>query len=256
MITVTSPELNSLIEASRKQESLMAQCRRDAQSYARGPGVKPSVKPEAVTEAFLLKRLFHDLMAKNDAFAVTVRGCMGSYAGIMPCLTLTLVNDSGYMAYCKGDFVVIPSGMLMHFVSGKPTYFCNPTFPHDGRMMFAHCTAPRRMDGRKLEPAELVTHYESDHSAATHVHFRKGQLLTTIKPDFEAKNWLAMTGTIVDTPYPDTCRAQVEVELHADTEEVISNLRGFHCMLAYGDYTRQVAHAAGKVGINVQVLKA
>jgi hypothetical protein len=256
MITVTIPELNALIESSRKQESLMAQCRRDAQGYIRGPGVKLSVKPEAVTEAFLLKRLFHDLMAKNDAFAVTVRGCMGSYAGIMPCLTLTLVNDSGYMAYCEGDFVVIPSGMLMHFVSGKPTYFCNPTFPHNGRMMFAHCTAPRRMDGRKLEPAELVTHYESDHGAATHVHFRKGQLLTIIKPDFEAKNWLAMTGKIVDTPYPDTCRAQVEVELHADTEEVINNLRGFHCMLAYGDYTRQVAYAAGKVGINVQVLKA
>lgn len=255
MITMAIPELNSLIETSRKNEQLMAQCQREAKSYVSARGVKLGITQEAVAEAFLLKQLFHNLMAKSEAFAVTVRGCMGSYAGIMPCLTLTLINDAGYMAYCEGDFVVIPSGMLLHFIAGKPTYFCNPTYPHKGRMMFAHCTAPRRMDGKKLEPVELVTHYESDHGAATHVRFRKGQLLTILKPDFEAKNWLALTGRILDTPFPDTCRAQVEVELNADTQDVLRNLRGFHCMLAYGDYTREVAYAAKKVGINVQALK-
>jgi L-fucose isomerase-like protein len=159
------------------------------------------------------------------------------------------------MAYCESDFVNIPSGILMHFTSGQPTYFCNPTFPHKGRMMFAHCTAPRRMDGKNLEPVELVTHYESDHGAATHVLFRKGQLVTVIKPDFEARNWLALTGKIVDTPFVDTCRAQIELELNADTQDVVRNMRGFHCMLAYGDHTREVAYAAKKIGIDVQILK-
>jgi L-fucose isomerase-like protein len=255
MATVEIAELNSMIEAGRRNERLMAKCRQEAKSYAASDGVTLQITEEAVAQAFLLKSLFHDLMSKSDAYAVTVRGCMGSYAGIMPCLTLTLINDSGYMAYCEGDFVVIPSGILMHFISGKPTYFCNPTFPHKGRMMFAHCTAPRRMDGENLEPVELVTHYESDHGAATHVEFRKGQLLTIIKPDFEAKNWLAMTGKIVGTPFINTCRGQVDVELDADTQDVLKNLRGFHCMLAYGDYTREVAYAAKKVGIEVQTLK-
>jgi hypothetical protein len=111
------------------------------------------------------------------------------------------------------------------------------------------------MDGKSLEPVEIVTHYESDHGAATHVAFRKGQVLTIIKPDFEAKHWLALTGRIVDTPYLPTCRAQVNVELDADMDEVVQNLRGFHCMLAYGDYTPEVAYAAKKVGIRVQTLK-
>lgn len=254
MPTVAIPELNAMIEAGRKNEKLMEQCRGRAKAYISAEGVTLRITEEAVAEAFLLKQLFHDLMDKHEAFAVTVRGCMGSYAGIMPCLTLTLINDSGHMAYCEGDFVVIPSGILMHYIAGKPTYFCNPTFPHQGRMMFAHCTAPRRMDGKQLEPVELVTHYESDHGAATHVLFPKGQRLTIIKPDFEARRWLAMTGRIVDTPFLDTCRAQVEVELDAETHEVMENLRGFHCMLAYGDYTREVAYAAGKVGIDVQRL--
>jgi L-fucose isomerase-like protein len=256
MVTVPIPELNSMIEAARKNPELMTQCNREGKNYLSKGRVTLNTTEEAVTEAFLLKKLFHDLMAKSEAFAITVRGCMGSYAGIMPCLTLTLINDAGYMAYCEGDFVVIPSGILMHYICGKPTYFCNPTYPHKGRMVFAHCTAPRRMDGKILEPVEIVTHYESDHGAATHVAFRKGQILTIIKPDFEAKNWLALTGKIIGTPWLPTCRAQVEVELDADTQDVLQNLRGFHCMLAYGDCTREVAYAAKKVGITVQTLKS
>ena len=256
MVTVPIPELNSMIEAARKNPELMARCNRECKNYLNKGRVTLSTTEEAVTEAFLLRKLFHDLMAKSEAFAVTVRGCMGSYAGIMPCLTLTLINDSGHMAYCEGDFVVIPSGILMHYICGKPTYLCNPTYPHKGHMVFAHCTAPRRMDGKSLEPVEIVTHYESDHGAATHVAFRKGQVLTIIKPDFGAKNWLALTGKIVGTPWLPTCRAQVEVELDADTQDVLQNLRGFHCMLAYGDYTREVSYAAKKVGITVQTLKS
>jgi uncharacterized protein YprB with RNaseH-like and TPR domain len=110
------------------------------------------------------------------------------------------------------------------------------------------------MDGRTLEPVDLVTHYESDHGAATHVHFRKGQLLTVVKPDFEAKCWLTFTGKTVATPFLDTCRAQIELSLNANTKDVLNNLRGFHCMLAYGDYTREVTYSARKVGIEVQGL--
>jgi hypothetical protein len=60
----------------------------------------------------------------------------------------------------------------------------------------------------------------------------------------------------VGTPFLATCRAQVDVELEADTQEVLRNLRGFHCMLAYGDYTREVRYAAKNVGIEVQILRA
>ena len=256
MPTVPIRELNATIQAARKNDALVSDCQRDAALYLGAKGVTLRTTVEAVREAFLLKRLFHDLMEKHQTHAITVNGCMGSYAGIMPCLTLTLINDGGRMAYCESDFVVIPSGILMHHIAGKPTYLCNPTFPHGGRMLFAHCTAPRRMDGKRLEPVDIVTHYESDWGAATHVHFRKGQPLTILKPDFQAKRWLALTGKVVDTPFLPTCRAQVEVALDADTQDVLRNLRGFHCMLAYGDYTREVQYAASKVGIDVQILRA
>ncbi len=254
MVTVPIPEVNRLIERGRKDQALMADCQQEAKDYLAARGVTLRTTEQAVTESFLLKKVYGDLMAEAGAVAITSAGCMASYAGIMPCLTHTLINDDGRMAYCEGDFVNIPCGILLHYISGKPTYFCNPTMPAKGRMLFAHCTAPRRMDGQTLEPVEIVTHYESDCGAATHVIFRKAQGLTILKPDFEAVHWLALTGRIVDTPVLDTCRAQVEVALDAETEEVARNLRGFHCMLAYGDYVREVVYAARKVGIQVQTL--
>ncbi len=256
MVTIPIPELRSMIEAGRQDEPLMSQCTGDARRYLRGSSVTLHTTKEAVAESFLLSEIFKDVMRKSDAYAITVRGCMASYAGILPCLTLSLLNDAGYMAYCESDFVVIPSGILLHFISGTPTFLCNPTYPHEGRMLFAHCSAPRRMNGKVREPAKIVTHFESDHGAAPKVHFRKGRLLTIIKPDFEAKRWLALRGKITRTPFLPICRSQVEVKLAADADEVIENLRGFHCMIAYGDYTREVAYAAKKVGIQVQLLDA
>jgi L-fucose isomerase-like protein len=254
MVTVPIPEINALIESARKDAAVVGRSQQDARNYRDARGVKSQISRDAVAEAFLLKGLFRDLMKQHGACAVTTNACMNSYAGIMPCLTLTLTNDDGYMAYCESDFVNIPAGILMHFIAGRPTYFCNPTFPHQGRMLFAHCTAPRRMDGQKLEPVTLVSHYESDHGAATHVHFHRGQSVTVIKPDFEAKHWLALTGKIVDTPVQATCRAQIEIALDADTQDVIRNMRGFHCQIAYGEWTREVTYAAKKVGIEVQRL--
>lgn len=254
MVTVPVPELAAMIEAARRDESLMSQCTSDARRYLRPRDVTLHTTREAVAECFLLAKLFRDLMRKSDACAVTTRGCMGSYARIMPCLTLSLLNDAGYMAYCESDFVVIPSGILLHFISGRPTFLCNPTYPHDRRMLFAHCTAPRRMNGKALEAAKIVTHFESDHGATPKVAFRRRQRLTIIKPDFEAKHWLALKGRVARTPFLPVCRSQVEVKLAGETREAIENLRGFHCQIAYGDYTREVEYAAKKVGIQVQRL--
>lgn len=125
---------------------------------------------------------------------------------------------------------------------------CSPGTPV---VPFSDCC---QLDGRRLEPVTLVTHYESDHGAATHVHFPKGQLVTIIKPDFEARHWLALTGKIVDSPFLATCRGQIEIALDADPQEVLRNMRGFHCQIAYGDWVREVAYASNKVGIQVQRL--
>lgn len=252
--TVPIPELEGMIERGRKDEELMGRAKSSASRYLSEKGVSFETSREAVDEAFLLTDIFLRLMKDVGAYAITVGGCMGSYARIMPCLTLSLLNDSGYMAYCESDFVVIPSHILLHFISGRPTFFCNQSFPSSRRILLAHCSAPRRMDGSKREPARILTHFESDWGAAPKVEMRKGQVVTVIFPDFEGREWLAFKGVIVETPFLPICRTQIVVEFDIDTEELTRNLRGFHAAVAYGDYRKEVRYAARKVGIDVKSL--
>ncbi len=64
-------------------------------------------------------------MDRENCRAITIDGCMGT---IMPlaetsaCLTLSLLNDAGYLAFCESDFVVIPAGILLANISGKPVF--------------------------------------------------------------------------------------------------------------------------------------
>lgn len=250
IVTFPIPELVKMIEASRKERRAVERAQKEAEQYLSQRGISLQTRKEFVVEAFMLADLFREIMERYRAYAITTNGCMGSYAGIMPCFTLSLINDSGYMAYCESDFVAIPAGILLHFIAGKPTFFCNPTFPpRDGVILFAHCTAPRFMDGKRGEPAKLLTHFESDHGAAIKVEMRKGQIVTVVNPDFEASEWCGFVGEIVGTPFLPVCRSQIEVKVKANVDNVISSMRGFHCMIAYGDYRKEVGYALSKAGI-------
>ncbi|MCX7969194.1 MAG: sugar isomerase, partial [Armatimonadetes bacterium] len=117
-------------------------------------------------------------------------------------------------------------------------------------------TAPRFMDSKQGEPAKLVTHFESDHGAAIKVEMRRGQIVTVVNPDFEAREWCGFIGEIVGTPFLPVCRSQIEVKVKADVKEVTSAMRGFHCTIAYGDYLKEVGYALSKVGIGWHNLSA
>lgn len=83
---------------------------------------------------------------------------------------------------------------------------------------------------------------------------KKGAHLTIIKPDFEAKQWLVFTGTIVETPFLPVCRSQIAVEVSGVLEKLLLSMRGFHSMIAYGDYLKEIAYASKKVDIEAKQL--
>jgi L-fucose isomerase-like protein len=170
------------------------------------------------------------------------------------CLTLSLLNDSGYLAFCESDFVVVPSGILLANITGKPVFLNDPTFPHDRIITLAHCTAPRRMDGKKLEPARLLTHFESDYGAAPKVEMLIGQTVTNIMPDFEFKCNVGMTGKIIDNPMLDICRSQIDISFECDSRKVAEVMPGFHWNTVYGDYIKETSYALKKIGIELENL--
>jgi len=252
IVTVSYDDLGRLIREARSDASVVRRARTRAEAYLRQPGTSLETGRSFVENGLLLDEVFRAMMKKAGCRALTINGCMGT---IMPlaetsaCLTLSTLNDDGYLAFCESDFVVIPSGVLMANIAGHPVFLNDPTYPHDGLITLAHCTAPRKMDGRKTEPARILTHFESDYGAAPKVEMAKGQVVTCIAPGFDSKRWLGLLGEIADVPFLPICRSQIDVRFKCDDRTLAKRMPGFHWMTAYGDHAKELAYALKRVGI-------
>jgi L-fucose isomerase-like protein len=255
--TVTYPDFSDRMESAVQDQQRVEKASRMADTYLLDDTVSLQTDRAFVDRAFLLYMVFKDLMEDSDADALTILDCMST---IMPitkttaCLPLSLINDEDSMAFCESDFVVIPSGVLLHNISGKPAFLNDPTFPHDGIITLAHCTAPRKMNGEDLQPTTIVTHYESDYGAAPKVEFSRGQDVTVIVPDFKGESWVGFRGEILESPDYPICRSQAEVKIEGDWRRLLTDMRGFHFMMGYGDYTKELGYALKKVDIEWNLL--
>jgi len=252
IIPVTYKELEPRIKKIMADEKAMQQARRETDEYLAQKGVSLHTDKEFLVKAFALTKLFRDLMEEADAPAITVNACMGTIIRMSQttaCMPLNLINDEGLMAFCESDFVVIPSGILLRYISGKPSFLNDPTYPYDGITTLAHCTGPSRMNGKDLEPTKILTHFESDYGAAPKVQMRKGQVITNLVPNFSSKKWIGFRGKIIDHPFYDICRSQIDLEIEGDWRKLLEDMQGFHWMTCYGDYLREVGYALKKLGI-------
>lgn len=255
--SVSYEDLANLLKEARKDKSLIVRAKDRADLYLKDRSLRVETKREFIDNCFILEEVFQRILEKFESKAITINSCMGT---IMPvaetsaCLTLSLLNDAGYLAFCESDFVVIPSGILLANISGKPVFLNDPTYPYNGLITLAHCTAPRRMDGNNLEPARLLTHFESDYGAAPKVEMKIGQTVTNIIPDFSFKKHIGLPGTIVNNPFLDICRSQIDISFTCDSNLLAKKMHGFHWMTGYGDYLKEYGYAVNKIGIDFEKL--
>ncbi|MCA1902439.1 MAG: sugar isomerase [Candidatus Hydrogenedens sp.] len=245
-------ELDKRIQSAVKDSKLCEQAKKWTKQYLNLPDTKMETDIPFLENAFILTEVFEQIMTELDAPAITVNECMTT---IIPksqttaCMTLSLINDRGAMAFCESDFAVIPSGILLYYLSSKPVFLQDPTYPHHGVVTIAHCTAPRKMDGKNLEPVRILTHYESDYGAAPKVDMRIGETVTVIDPDFEFKKWIGFRGKVNANPFLDICRSQTDIEIEGDCNRLAQDMVGFHWMMCYGDYLKETGYALQKLGI-------
>ncbi|MFZ2145728.1 MAG: hypothetical protein WAV28_00795 [Sedimentisphaerales bacterium] len=253
IIEVSYEDLSPRIRSAKANSNLVSKAEQWTEKYLSLPHTTLMTDKKFVVNTFLLYSVFRDLLHEYNAPAFTIRACM---ATIMPmaettaCLTLSLLNDEGMLAFCESDFVVIPSGILLHYISGKPVFLHNSTFPHNAIATCAHCTAPRRMDGTHYEPVKIMTHYESEYGAAPKVEIPKGREVTFIDPEYSTGRWVGFKGIVKSNPFYEICRSQQDVEIQGDWRKLLKEARDSHWMMAYGDYLKEVGYAARKIGIN------
>ncbi len=249
---VSYEEFGKRLASARQDAKAVALARQRAAAYLQLPGTKLAIERSAVENAFLLEGVFRALLEQRGCRAITVAACMSAILPIAQttaCLALSVLNDAGYLAWCEADFPAIPAATLLANIAGRPVFFCAPGYPHHGTIMLAHCSAPRKMDGQRVLPARLMTHFESDDGAATVVEFPAGQNVSMVVPDYASQHWLGLSGQIVSNLSVAACRTQVEVRYGASSPALAKRMHGYRWALALGDYLREVGYALRRVDI-------
>jgi hypothetical protein len=252
IVDVSYDDFGPRIRRAITNEKMLERAEARVNRYLALPQTNLKTERKFVVNAFVLYDLLMDLMREQDCSAFTIKSCMGTIlpmAETTACLTLALMNDEGPIAFCESDFVIIPAGLLLRHIAGKPVFLHNSTFPHKGMVTCAHCTCPRRLDGRKYEPVQLVTHYESDFGAAPKVDMPIGQEVTILDPEYSSPRWVGFKGTVRANPFYDICRSQQDVEIQGNWKKLKGEVRDSHWVMVYGDYLNELGYAARKLGI-------
>ena len=220
--------------------------------YLKMPNTKLETDRDFVMKAFLVYGVFKELLIANNASTISVLGCMGTMfhaAETTACLSLGWLNDEGYLGLCESDFVLVPAAVLMRYITNKPVFMHNSTFPHNGMVTCAHCASPRRMDGVNYDPMRIMTHYESDFGASPKVDFPVGQQVTFLDPHYANPRWLTFTGTVKSNPDFEICRSQQDVLLDGDWKRLKVEARDSHWTMVFGDYKNEVEYVSRKLGV-------
>ena len=250
---VSYDELGNLIAEAKADKKLMARAQQRADAHLRIPGTKLETTMDFFVKGYVLDEIFRLLMKRVDTNLITINSCMSTIIPMSEttaCYTLCTLNDDGYMAFCESDYVVIPSGVLLGNISGKPVFLSNQTYPNDNVITVAHCTAPRKMDGKNFDPVRIVTHFESDYGAAPWVQAPLGTITTHIAPAFKGDRWMGFKGKVIDVPFRSICRTQFDIQFECPTSLLAQRMPGQHLMNCYGDYRKEIGYALHRVGIH------
>jgi L-fucose isomerase-like protein len=106
------------IEPARRQQEAQA---------IRGTASACQVTDDELDQAGALMLAFHDIAAKNrlTGFAVKCWPEFTAHYGIMPCSTISRLNDVGLITACEGDIYGTVSMLIANFLTGRNAMFAD-----------------------------------------------------------------------------------------------------------------------------------
>ncbi|MGC8601787.1 MAG: hypothetical protein ACP5LS_05155 [Thermoprotei archaeon] len=169
-----------------------------------------------------------------------------------PCMSHSIMNDEGIVAPCEADPTAMVIHYLMRWIANRPTAFYDPTVDLGrGELVLAHCTSPTKLEGFDKPPFEYVatTHHESNTAVAPKVLYAPGKV-TVAGFSYDLSKLLVIRGEAKGPTFLRICRDQIEVKV-GDAYKALSQWQGFHWVMAYGDYSRELEVLAKLKGIQL-----
>ncbi len=160
------------------------------------------------------------------------------------CLALSKLNDEGIVAGCEGDINAALSMLLLHYLTGRPTWMANPVSINRERntLTLAHCTVAM---GLIPNPREITlrSHFESGRGVAVQGPLAEGKVTLARLGGARLDRMMILPGEVVasDMGYGYMCRTQAEVKLRGSVEDFLDKSLGNHLALVSGDVVERLA---------------
>lgn len=161
------------------------------------------------------------------------------------CLGLAILNAEGIVGGCEGDVPSLISMAILHAVSGKPVFMCNPSRidTKKGEMVLAHCTLPLDMPTDMC----LTTHYESGIGVAIAGHISE-EVATIFKTSSDLNRHFVKSGLITANLHEThLCRTQIKLKLDDFSYFLTDPIQNHH-LLALGDHTDAIEELYRQIG--------
>jgi L-fucose isomerase-like protein len=245
VIDIPLEELYSEMDRVSVSEKLVDEVLNNAKSV--------EVRRSDVRDALRVYAALHSLAKRHNLNAVTVE-CFQLLAdkGTTPCLAFSLLNSEGLVAGCEADVPTTLTMMLLHAITGKPMFMGNPAVISDGKLLMAHCTAPRS-EGVSYS---LHTHFESGRGVGVSVEYplRATVTLARFKPNLEMIR--AFRGKIISSGLLSRlhCRTQIMLEVEGDVWRLFRESIGNHYALVVGDYLEELRYASEMLGASLDII--
>jgi len=138
--------------------------------------------------------------------------------------------------------------MLEQFLLDRPAFQHNPAVDTEKNHYFcAHCTSASKMNGidGPPEPYILRSHAEAGWGCVPRVLMREGQEVTIAKylssKSGEKPQMLLYSGNVVGCPpIPPTGGCRTNVETTINELDDVTDLKGHHLCLVYGNHVKQL----------------
>lgn len=186
-----------------------------------------------------------NILEREGGDSITLAGCV-SLVKYRPCIAWSRLSDEGIPSACEGDLGAVASKTIVQYLFNRPGFMQDPV-PDTANQAFigAHCVCATRLNGfdQPPEPFDLV-HHHGNEDATVRPLWRKGQRVTAIDvipKKGKQTNILLFTGTVQDNiSVPPNGGCVVSVRFKIDSDQDVLTFPGFHQVLFYGDYKREI----------------
>jgi len=181
--------------------------------------------------------------------------------GDTACLAYSRLQDEGIVACCEADQGGSTIMLLSHLLLERPAFIQDPS-PNtvNNTLIASHCTFARKVKGfnDSYQAPYLLRDYHTRSGVAVQILWPTDTPVTVIEQ--AGNSMLVGTGQVVSNiPNPPSrqwggCRTTIEIKMNDvyDTRNII----GFHQMVVYGDFERQLQQYGKLVGIDVKPITA